>query len=150
MFVWIHSVFGSWRWPKKLHRISEDIIGTSTDMVLEQRQYVSRTFLSSQNKLDWFTYSQCVTLSILQTWLLVARMTGRTTSASNTPSHLSSRTVGATASSCHHLTFPRPAMKLWSLWRLLLSRLYRKRKLQQVLLKLFKQLQLPLKLRVLK
>lgn len=70
------------------------------------------------NQLDLIqSLTTWMSVSLLQTWLPVVLMTGRTTSASNTPSRLSCRTAGGTASSCHRLTSQEPAMKLWSLWR---------------------------------
>lgn len=72
---------------------------------------------------------RCMSPSVLQTWLPAVLTIGLTNSASNTPSHLSCRTAGDMASSCHRLTFPKPATKLWLLWRPLLSKLSRKRKL---------------------
>lgn len=55
MFVLMHSFLKSLRWPKKLPRISEDIIGIPINMVLEQRQYVSRTCFEA--KLAWLDQS---------------------------------------------------------------------------------------------
>lgn len=42
------TLFKSSRWPKKLPRKSEDIIEARTNMVLEQRQYVSRIRFKAQ------------------------------------------------------------------------------------------------------